>query len=283
MNAQMIESPGKYRTVSSRQPVCSFKTPALLGGDPCPGSHHTRVQIQISLWPKALHQLALSVLCSLPLAHSPPVALASFRPFSLPGKLLSQGFVLAVFLARASLPQIFLRLQRGLPRPPWLSKHLCPSPSLTPPAPNSFFKIWLHLRACGILVPQLGVELTPPSLKAQSLNHWTAREVPLAFLKISLRISLLGYFPSHLLVKTAETWVQSLIKELRSCMPHDVAKKKTKTYYLFTPSSLLFSSLSLLPSFPSISLSHLSPSLGHFCSPLSPRPWHPGDAQSPLN
>ena len=32
--------------------------------------------------------------------------------------------------------------------------------------------------ACGILVPQPGIEPVPPALEAQSLNHWTTREVP---------------------------------------------------------------------------------------------------------
>ena len=27
--------------------------------------------------------------------------------------------------------------------------------------------------ACGILVPQTGIEPAPPALEAQSLNHWT--------------------------------------------------------------------------------------------------------------
>ena len=31
----------------------------------------------------------------------------------------------------------------------------------------------------GILVPQTGIEPKPPALEAQSLNHWTTREVPL--------------------------------------------------------------------------------------------------------
>ena len=30
------------------------------------------------------------------------------------------------------------------------------------------------------LVPQPGIELVPPELEAQSLNHWATREVPLA-------------------------------------------------------------------------------------------------------
>ena len=32
--------------------------------------------------------------------------------------------------------------------------------------------------ACGILVPQPGIELTCPAVEAQSSDHWTAREVP---------------------------------------------------------------------------------------------------------
>ena len=37
---------------------------------------------------------------------------------------------------------------------------------------------WLCCAACGVPVPQLGIEPVPPVLEAQSLNHWTAREVP---------------------------------------------------------------------------------------------------------
>ena len=31
---------------------------------------------------------------------------------------------------------------------------------------------------CGTLVLQPGIEPVPPAVEAQSLNHWTAREVP---------------------------------------------------------------------------------------------------------
>ena len=31
---------------------------------------------------------------------------------------------------------------------------------------------------CRILVPQPGIEPTPPAVEAQSLHHWTTREVP---------------------------------------------------------------------------------------------------------
>ena len=34
------------------------------------------------------------------------------------------------------------------------------------------------LEVCGILDPRLGIKPMLPTVKAQSLNHWTAREVP---------------------------------------------------------------------------------------------------------
>ena len=47
---------------------------------------------------------------------------------------------------------------------------------------HSFLKkFWPLLKACGILVPQPGMEPTPPAVEALevlSLNHWTALEVP---------------------------------------------------------------------------------------------------------
>lgn len=36
----------------------------------------------------------------------------------------------------------------------------------------------LHPMACRTLVPHLRIELVPPTVEAQSINHWTAREVP---------------------------------------------------------------------------------------------------------
>ena len=41
-----------------------------------------------------------------------------------------------------------------------------------------FFPFQSHWAACKILVPQPGIEPLPPAVEAQSLNHWTAREVP---------------------------------------------------------------------------------------------------------
>ena len=42
-----------------------------------------------------------------------------------------------------------------------------------------FFFFWPCHAACGILVPQPGIEHVPPALEAWSLNHWTSREVPM--------------------------------------------------------------------------------------------------------
>ena len=41
-----------------------------------------------------------------------------------------------------------------------------------------FFFFWLHRMACGILVPRTGIEPAPLAVRAQSPNHWTAREFP---------------------------------------------------------------------------------------------------------
>ena len=37
--------------------------------------------------------------------------------------------------------------------------------------------------AWGILLPQPGIKLESPAVEAQSLTHWTTREVPLSFFK----------------------------------------------------------------------------------------------------
>ena len=38
---------------------------------------------------------------------------------------------------------------------------------------------WPCLAACWSLIPRPGVESVPPAVEARSLNHWTARDVPL--------------------------------------------------------------------------------------------------------
>ena len=56
---------------------------------------------------------------------------------------------------------------------------------------------WLRHVACGILVPQPGIEPVPPAAEAQSPNRWTAREVPhLIFL--TLKFIVLPYHDSGL-------------------------------------------------------------------------------------
>ena len=58
-----------------------------------------------------------------------------------------------------------------------------------------FFCFWPCHASCWILAPQSEVELVPPALEAQSLNHWTAREVLVAgFLNIKC-----GSLPSKIL------------------------------------------------------------------------------------
>ena len=52
-----------------------------------------------------------------------------------------------------------------------------------PGKPRILFFIFYFLAtppgaACGTLVPRPGIKRMPPAVEAQSLNHWTAREVP---------------------------------------------------------------------------------------------------------
>ena len=44
----------------------------------------------------------------------------------------------------------------------------------------------LHCTACGILVPQPGIEIVSPALEVWSLNPWTAKKVPKALLSYLL-------------------------------------------------------------------------------------------------
>ena len=57
--------------------------------------------------------------------------------------------------------------------------------ALTSNLKKKFF--WPHCMACGILVPQSGIEPRPYCHGRCSLNHWTVKEVPLTLL------SLIGY------------------------------------------------------------------------------------------
>lgn len=51
---------------------------------------------------------------------------------------------------------------------------------------------WLLRMACRILVLQLGIELMPPALSVWSLNHGTAREVPLHLHFVNLPMIPMG-------------------------------------------------------------------------------------------
>ena len=55
-----------------------------------------------------------------------------------------------------------------------------------------------------LIVPWPGIELVPPAVEAQSLNHWTAREVPrmgilTRLIHLSFKMCLLIDFPAHIL------------------------------------------------------------------------------------
>ena len=65
-----------------------------------------------------------------------------------------------------------------------------------------------HGAACGILVPQTGIELTePPALQAQHLNHWTTREV-LEFLSFEMLNPILLYVYHWLFIHLLmDTWI----------------------------------------------------------------------------
>ena len=47
--------------------------------------------------------------------------------------------------------------------------------------------------ACGILVPWPGIKPVPPAMEAQSLNHWTTREVPNLSVLISNMVTIHKY------------------------------------------------------------------------------------------
>ena len=47
-----------------------------------------------------------------------------------------------------------------------------------------FFFFFFGLATCEILAPCLGIQCAPPTLEEQSLNHQTAREVPVFVVKV---------------------------------------------------------------------------------------------------
>ena len=56
----------------------------------------------------------------------------------------------------------------------------------------SFVVFWLCRTACGILVPLSGIEPGPSAVRAQSPNHWTAREFPIALVFFLKKVPLYG-------------------------------------------------------------------------------------------
>ena len=59
-----------------------------------------------------------------------------------------------------------------------------------------FFFFWLHHAACGILIPQPGVEPGPSAVRARSPNHWIARESQhgTIFIKHKIKQHIVGPF-----------------------------------------------------------------------------------------
>ena len=78
--------------------------------------------------------------------------------------------------------------------------------------PGGLFWVFLtSVLACQILVPQPGIEHVPPALGVQSLNHWTAREVPGGvFEMVSLQETRIAF---HILWMPAERthWLPGIV------------------------------------------------------------------------
>ena len=79
--------------------------------------------------------------------------------------------------------------------------------------------IFIGHPARGILVPQPGIEPTPPGVEAQSPNHWTTREVPTyresCFNDISIHISPPVLFGSEF--QTSYHFTGYILSINRSC------------------------------------------------------------------
>ena len=82
-----------------------------------------------------------------------------------------------------------------------------------------FFIFWPHLAACGIFVPQLGVEPAPLAVKTQSPNHWTSREFPETPYPLSSHTSFLH--PPALAVYFLSLWIY-LFWTFQRCSPRCV-------------------------------------------------------------
>ena len=67
-----------------------------------------------------------------------------------------------------------------------------------------FIYFWPHSAAYRILVTQPGIEPVPPALGAQSLNHWTTREVPGFYIKHNLPLPKISGFLMSVKMKSLE-------------------------------------------------------------------------------
>ena len=70
--------------------------------------------------------------------------------------------------------------------------------------------------ACKILGPQAGIKLESRALEAQSLNHWTARDVPLQHAEACLT----SHAPSPHLSPRAARVVLGCVQGLNVCVMH---------------------------------------------------------------
>ena len=57
----------------------------------------------------------------------------------------------------------------------------------------SFSLFWPGLTTYGNLVPRPGIEPATPALEAQSLNHWTAREVSGSYFQGAFELRVLPH------------------------------------------------------------------------------------------
>ena len=78
-------------------------------------------------------------------------------------------------------------------------------------------------RACGILVPWPGIEPASPALEAWSLNHWTAREVPV--LSCKEKNFTLFFIPSRFYLH----FVVSFAFSYKNYLKYSKSKKSSKT------------------------------------------------------
>ena len=79
----------------------------------------------------------------------------------------------------------------------------------------AYLFFWLPHEACGILVSWPGIKPVPPALEAQSLNHWTIRDISIFSFFTCLSYFWLYYFlyikkVLTLLSKNSVSYISSL-------------------------------------------------------------------------